>query len=155
MPKLRLSQLRQHPLFPRMIQIIIGLVVLWILYAIFSGTSDGRKSVDMDMEKVLAKEQEAVAKTKPIRPLENAPLFSYQIQSGDNLSSIFVRLGVPYGDMLSVMDTDQNHLTLDTLRPGNTLKIWMDEDQKHLTKLEVEFTIANKVDLSDIGNFST
>ncbi|WP_194089494.1 peptidoglycan DD-metalloendopeptidase family protein [Vibrio hibernica] len=145
MPKLRLSQLRQHPLFPRMIQIIIGLVFLWFLYAIFSGTSDGRKSVDMDMEKVLAKEQEAVAKTKPIRPLENAPLFSYQIQSGDNLSSIFVRLGVPYGDMLSVMDTDQNHLTLDTLRPGNTLKIWMDEDQKHLTKLEVEFTIANKV----------
>ncbi|WP_153448832.1 peptidoglycan DD-metalloendopeptidase family protein [Vibrio algicola] len=145
MSKQRLSQLRQHPSFPLAMKIAAGLVVLFILYAIISGSGDGRKSVPMDMDKILAKEKLAVAKTQPIMPLKDAPLYAYEIQPGDNLSSIFVRLGVPYGDMLSVMDTDQNHLTLDTLKPGNILKIWMDEKQQHLTKLEVEFTIADRV----------
>ncbi|WP_105901768.1 peptidoglycan DD-metalloendopeptidase family protein [Vibrio gangliei] len=145
MSKQFFSKLRQHPQFPLMLKVGAAVIVLFILIAIIVDSGDGRKTVSMDMDKILAEEAKAVAATKPVHVDENLPLFAYQIQDGDNLSSIFVRLGVPYSDMLSVMDTDQNHLTLDTLTPGDTLKIWMDEDRQHLTKLEVEFTLANKV----------
>lgn len=145
MSKSKISNIRQHPRFPLMLKIGAAFVVLFIIIALVAESGDGRKSVSLDMDKILSDEAKAVAETKPVHVDENVPLYSYQIQDGDNLSSIFVRLGVPYGDMLSVMDTDQNHLTLDTLRPGDILKIWMDENQEHLTKLEVEFTLADKV----------
>ncbi len=145
MSKSKISNIRQHPRFPLMLKIGAAFVVLFIIIALVAESGDGRKSVSLDMDKILSDEAKAVADTKPVHVDENVPLYSYQIQDGDNLSSIFVRLGVPYGDMLSVMDTDQNHLTLDTLRPGDILKIWMDENQEHLTKLEVEFTLADKV----------
>ncbi|HCH02080.1 MAG TPA: peptidase M23 [Vibrio sp.] len=144
MSKQKFAELRQHPKFPLMLKLGVAFVVLLIIVLI-AESGNGRKSVPMDMDKILADEAKAVAATEPVHVDENVPLYSYEIQDGDNLSSIFVRLGVPYGDMLSVMDTDQNHLTLDTLRPGDILKIWMDEDLEHLTKLEVEFTLADRV----------
>ncbi|MGV3002970.1 peptidoglycan DD-metalloendopeptidase family protein [Vibrio sp.] len=144
MSKQKFAKFRQNPKFPLMLKIGVAFVVLLII-VFMAESGDGRKSVPMDMDKILADEAKAVAATKPVHVDENVPLYSYEIQDGDNLSSIFVRLGVPYGDMLSVMDTDQNHLTLDTLRPGDILKIWMDEDLEHLSKLEVEFTLADRV----------
>lgn len=145
MSKQTFSKFKQHPRFPLLLKIGAAFIALFIILAFIIESGDGRKSVSLDIDRILAEEAKAVAATKPVHVDEDLPLFSYQIQDGDNLSSIFVRLGVPYGDMLSVMDTDQNHLTLDTLTPGDTLKIWMDEKQQHLTKLEVEFTLVDKV----------
>ncbi|MFV0574479.1 MAG: peptidoglycan DD-metalloendopeptidase family protein [Vibrio sp.] len=90
--------------------------------------------------------KEAKAPTAATEPVdEDAPRYGYTIQEGDNLSSILARFNVPYTEVMSIMDTDQNNLTLDTLNPGDTLKLWIDEKDEHLTKFEVQFSPANKV----------
>ena len=77
--------------------------------------------------------------------LESAPDYSYTIQKGDNLSSIFDQLGFPYSDLLKVMEADLNYLMLDTLKPGNQLLFWGTEGQNHLSKMILQFNIADKV----------
>ncbi|EKM21508.1 hypothetical protein VCHENC01_4051 [Vibrio harveyi] len=73
------------------------------------------------------------------------PNFEYQIQAGDNLSSIFSQLGFGYSSLMKVMETDLNFLALDTLKPGNTLRFWRDESTGELEKMELQFSIADKV----------
>ena len=77
--------------------------------------------------------------------LDSAPDYSYTIQKGDNLSSIFDQLGFPYSDLLKVMEADLNYLMLDTLKPGNQLLFWGTEGQNHLSKMILQFNIADKV----------
>lgn len=86
----------------------------------------------------------------------NLPQYEYMIQSGDSLSEIFMKLGLPYSDLLKLMETDLNHLRIDTLQPGNTLRFWVAPDGKHLEKLELEFNIAQKVQytLLDDGSYA-
>lgn len=79
---------------------------------------------------------------------ESVPEFSYQIQSGDNLSTIFERLGYPYSDLMEIMEEDLNYLMLDTLKPGNNLLFWRSEDGNHLQRMVLEFNIADKVSYS-------
>ncbi|MCV3264799.1 peptidoglycan DD-metalloendopeptidase family protein [Vibrio harveyi] len=74
-----------------------------------------------------------------------SPNFEYQIQAGDNLSSIFSQLGFGYSSLMKVMETDLNFLALDTLKPGNTLRFWRDESTGELEKMELQFSIADKV----------
>lgn len=157
MSKQFFSQLRQHRHFPLMLKIGAAFVALLIIFIIMAESNNGRKSVPLDISKILSNEAKSAAETQPDYMDESVPLYSYQIQNGDNLSSILGRLGVPYSDMLSMMETDQNHLTLDTLRPNDILKMWMNEDGTHLTKLEVEFTLADKVVFtrnSDDGSYT-
>ncbi|MGF1708791.1 peptidoglycan DD-metalloendopeptidase family protein [Enterovibrio baiacu] len=73
------------------------------------------------------------------------PDYEYTIQSGDSLSQIFMKLGIPYSDLLNLMETDLNHLRIDTLQPGDILRFWVDGSAKHLDKLELEFNVASKV----------
>ncbi|BBM66443.1 peptidoglycan DD-metalloendopeptidase family protein [Vibrio alfacsensis] len=73
------------------------------------------------------------------------PNFEYQIQAGDNLSTIFSQLGFGYSSLMKVMETDLNFLALDTLKPGNTLRFWRDESTGELDKMELQFSIADKV----------
>ena len=73
------------------------------------------------------------------------PNFEYQIQAGDNLSTIFSQLGFGYGSLMKVMETDLNFLALDTLKPGNTLRFWRNESTGELEKMELQFSIADKV----------
>ncbi|YCO00624.1 peptidoglycan DD-metalloendopeptidase family protein [Vibrio sp. VNB-15] len=73
------------------------------------------------------------------------PNFEYQIQAGDNLSTIFSQLGLGYSSLMQVMETDLNFLALDTLKPGNTLRFWLDESTGELDKMELQFSIADKV----------
>ncbi|WP_154124475.1 peptidoglycan DD-metalloendopeptidase family protein [Grimontia hollisae] len=73
------------------------------------------------------------------------PAYEYAIQTGDNLSEIFMRLGLPYSELQKLMEADLNHLRIDTLRPGDILRFWVDPTGKHLKKLELEFNIASKV----------
>ncbi|AXY02792.1 peptidase M23 [Vibrio alfacsensis] len=72
------------------------------------------------------------------------PNFEYQIQAGDNLSTIFSQLGFGYSSLMKVMETDLNFLALDTLKPGNTLRFWRDESTGELDKMELQFSIADK-----------
>ncbi|CZF85389.1 Murein DD-endopeptidase MepM [Grimontia celer] len=83
------------------------------------------------------------------------PAYEYTIQTGDSLSEIFMKLGIPYSDLLKLMEADLNHLRIDTLRPDDILRFWVDPAGKHLQKLELEFNIASKaqyVQLDD-GSF--
>ncbi|HHX8440608.1 TPA: peptidoglycan DD-metalloendopeptidase family protein [Vibrio diabolicus] len=73
------------------------------------------------------------------------PNFEYQIQAGDNLSTIFSQLGFGYSSLMKVMETDLNYLALDTLKPGNTLRFWRDDATGELEKMELQFSIADKV----------
>lgn len=77
--------------------------------------------------------------------LDSAPDYSYTIRKGDNLSSIFDQLGFPYSDLLKVMEADLNYLMLDTLKPGNQLLFWSTKGQNHLSKMILQFNIADKV----------
>lgn len=72
------------------------------------------------------------------------PSYEYVIQKGDNLSSIFTKLGFGYQEMMQVMETDLSYLSLDTLRPGNTLRFWSEEDHR-LSKMMLEFSPVDKV----------
>lgn len=72
------------------------------------------------------------------------PNYEYQIQQGDNLSSIFNQLGFRYSEMMKVMETDLNYLVLDTLKPGDTLRFWRDEATGNLAKMELVFNVADK-----------
>ncbi|MCV5391036.1 hypothetical protein OFC62_40580, partial [Escherichia coli] len=38
-----------------------------------------------------------------------------------------------------------NYLALDTLKPGNTLRFWRDDATGELAKMELQFSIADKV----------
>ncbi len=73
------------------------------------------------------------------------PNFEYQIQAGDNLSTIFSQLGFGYSSLMKVMETDLNYLALDTLKPGNILRFWRDDMEGELLKMELQFSIADKV----------
>ncbi|MDA9557248.1 peptidoglycan DD-metalloendopeptidase family protein [Vibrio sp.] len=83
------------------------------------------------------------------------PTLEYQIQRGDNLSSIFARLEIDYKSLNRIMSTDKDYLALDTLRPGNMLKFWVDE-QGQLDKMELEFSIVEQAVYSklDDGSFA-
>lgn len=72
------------------------------------------------------------------------PDYEYEIQSGDNLSSIFTQLGFTYQEMMKVMETDLNYLALDTLKPGNILRFWKGQDGKSLAKMELEFSMVER-----------
>ncbi|CAM4175205.1 peptidoglycan DD-metalloendopeptidase family protein [Vibrio agarivorans] len=81
------------------------------------------------------------------------PSYEYVIQKGDNLSSIFNKLGFGYQEMMQVMETDLNYLSLDTLRPGNTLRFWSEEDHR-LSKMMLEFNAVDKVVYSRLDDDS-
>lgn len=76
---------------------------------------------------------------------EDTPDYSYVIQEGDNLNSIFTHLGFSYNDMMKVLEADLNFLSLDTLQPGNTLQFWKTADNEYLLKMVLIFNIAEKV----------
>ncbi|ATF09966.1 peptidoglycan DD-metalloendopeptidase family protein [Candidatus Enterovibrio altilux] len=81
----------------------------------------------------------------PVLEVFEMPDYEYTIQSGDNLSQIFTKLNIPYKNLLSLMETDLNHLRIDTLQPGDILRFWIHDTAKNLNKLELEFNIASKV----------
>jgi murein DD-endopeptidase MepM/ murein hydrolase activator NlpD len=89
------------------------------------------------VERILDAKTASLAVTTP-------PSFEYQIQAGDNLSSIFSQLGFGYSSLMKVMETDLNFLALDTLKPGNTLRFWRNEETGELEKMELQFSIADK-----------
>ncbi len=76
--------------------------------------------------------------------IRDVPDYEYVIQAGDNLSTIFDQLGFGYSELMKIMETDLNFLALDTLKPGNTLRFWRDEETGNLSKMELEFSLVER-----------
>lgn len=116
--------------------------VVLLIVALFSQSQDGRKYVELN---IASSPEPSLAQldNTPIR--EPAPTYSYRIKRGDNLSVVFSRLGFAYSDLTKIMEEDVNHLALDTLKPGNTLKFWADDESGQLIKMELEFNPADRV----------
>ncbi|MRY60861.1 peptidase M23, partial [Parabacteroides distasonis] len=123
---------------------ILGLpLIAAIGVALQSSQSDLTKTIDLDLPDSTV--IESILSPSSVAVVIEPPTFEYQIQTGDNLSSIFNQLGFSYKSMMSVMETDLNFLALDTLRPGNTLRFWRDEATGELSKMELKFSVADKV----------
>ncbi|WP_194435857.1 peptidoglycan DD-metalloendopeptidase family protein [Vibrio fluminensis] len=113
------------------------------LVAVFAMTSTGNQSptsrtIDLSLPESALVEKILQESTE----VKDMPNYEYQIRVGDNLSSIFDQLGFGYSDLMKIMETDLNYLALDTLKPGNTLRFWRDEDTKQLAKMELEFSLV-------------
>ncbi len=77
------------------------------------------------------------------------PDFSYTIQRGDTLSTIFDMLDVGQASMYQVLESDVSILALDTLKPGDQLSFWLKDGQ--LDQLELRFSPAHQVVFSRVG----
>lgn len=71
--------------------------------------------------------------------------YAYSISEGDSLSHIFNMLRLPQSTMYEILETDLALLALDTLKPGNTLRFWLDSQTQQLNKLEIVFSLAHTV----------
>ncbi len=72
------------------------------------------------------------------------PQFEYTVKKGDSLSVIFEQLGFSYRELMSIMETDLDYLLLDTIRPGDELRFWQDDQSKSLLKMELSLNVAEK-----------
>lgn len=77
--------------------------------------------------------------------LDNPPALEYKIQEGDTLSGLFERFNLSQKVMYQILESDLDVLALDTLKPGNRLRFWLDETNQKLTKLELYFNPAQQV----------
>lgn len=130
-------------------------VTLFVLSTLFCGqavaeSASQRKFVELNLELSESPDQLVLNDVSDANDYE-PPTFKYIIQTGDNLSGIFGNFGIPYSDLLKVMETDLNYLSLDTLRPGNTLQFWVD-DTNELLKMELGFNLAEKVQYERKGD---
>ncbi|UUM33072.1 peptidoglycan DD-metalloendopeptidase family protein [Vibrio japonicus] len=82
------------------------------------------------------------------------PDYEYTIQSGDTLSVIFEQLGFGYSELMSVMATDLNYLALDTLKPGNKLRFWKNDENGNLQKMELVFSLVESAVYSRLDDGS-
>ncbi|WP_407702404.1 murein DD-endopeptidase MepM [Vibrio algarum] len=132
------------PLKNRLLATALPLVAFITLLSLsVDSKKEDRQFVPIQLKEMPTYEN-ASSKTDP-QQIESAPEYSYIIQKGDNLSSIFEQLGFPYSDLLKVMEADLNYLMLDTLQPGNQLLFWAEEGEKHLSKMILQFNSADKV----------
>ncbi|WP_067658712.1 peptidoglycan DD-metalloendopeptidase family protein [Ferrimonas marina] len=77
--------------------------------------------------------------------LERPPRLEYSVAKGDTLSGIFNRFSISQRQMYEVLEADYALLALDTLRPGDGLRFWVDEADNSLERMEVVFDLAHKV----------
>ena len=99
-----------------------------------------RIPIDLDIDTL-------IAQLKPTTQVENIasrPDFIHKITSGDTLSGLFMQASVDQKTMYRVLEADLNVLALDTLKPGNQIRFWLD-DKGELEKLELYFSAARQV----------
>lgn len=71
--------------------------------------------------------------------------YYYTIGKGDTLSQIFDMLRIPQATMYEILESDLAVLALDTIKPGDGLRFWIDPDTQELSKLELAFSRAHIV----------
>ncbi|WP_223293084.1 MULTISPECIES: peptidoglycan DD-metalloendopeptidase family protein [Shewanella] len=128
--------------------LLIGAVILWPTN---KELLPQRIPIDLDIESLVAQLTPATPMTNIISRAD----FNHEITSGDTLSGLFVQASVDQQTMYRVLEADLNVLALDTLKPGNLIKFWLD-DQGELTKLELYFSAARQVVFTrfDDGSFN-
>ncbi|MEZ9923309.1 peptidase M23 [Vibrio breoganii] len=144
----KLNQLNQQSR-SRLKKALLILPLIFGVSAVWSQSQGERKFVDLNIESIA---MPAVASAENSSVIEARPTYSYTIKKGDNLSVIFAKLGVSYKSLLSIMEEDLNHLSLDTLRPGDKLTFWIDEASGSLDKMELEFNPADKVQFTRVDD---
>jgi len=82
------------------------------------------------------------------------PDYEYQIAPGDTLSAIFELLRISQRTMYQVLESDLSILALDTLKPGDNLRFWINRETGELTKLELAFSLAHQVVFTRVDNNS-
>jgi len=129
--------------------LLIGAVMLWPTN---HQMLPQRIPIDLDID---ARVSQISSTVTPKSVLVVQPAFDKRIISGDTLSGLFVQAGVDQQTMYRVLEADLNILALDTLKPGNEIKFWLD-DKGELEKLELYFSAARQVVFSrfDDGSYN-
>ncbi|BAJ02914.1 peptidoglycan DD-metalloendopeptidase family protein [Shewanella violacea] len=110
-----------------------------------------RIPIDLDIETMIAQLNPSI----PVEHIFTGPDFTHKITSGDTLGKLFMQANVGQQTMYRVLEADLNVLALDTLKPGNQIKFWLD-DKGELEKLELYFSAAHQVVFTrfDDGSFN-
>ena len=127
---------------PPVHKVLSLLLTLLVLAIMFLGKSENSET--LELPKLVSSEAgftEYEYKLTTMYP-EN---YAYSISKGDSLSYIFDMLRIPQSTMYEILETDLAILALDTLKPGNSLRFWLDSQTQQLDKLEIEFSLAHKV----------
>ncbi|MBT3145255.1 peptidoglycan DD-metalloendopeptidase family protein [Neptunomonas phycophila] len=136
----------QLPSAHKLITIILTLAVLGF---IFIGGHNNSKQ--LELPKIAATQLENIDTHESDDWQEsNNELFVpedyyYTIGKGDTLSQIFDMLRIPQATMYEILESDLAVLALDTIKPGDNLRFWMNPDTHELSKLELEFSRAHIV----------
>jgi murein DD-endopeptidase MepM/ murein hydrolase activator NlpD len=120
----------------------LPLLAAAVFYQSFSGHNLS-KTVDLQIRSDSVA-QSTVVFEQELETTIKHPKFEYTVQKGDSLSEIFEQLGFSYRELMSIMETDLDYLLLDTIRPGDELRFWQDDDNKSLLKMELSLNIAEK-----------
>ena len=128
---------------------VFPVVAAALFFTLISDTS-GRKVVPIQFKDMPT--YEVASDSTPANTVADIPNYVYTIKKGDNLSSIFDKLGFAYSDMMKVMEADINFLMLDTLKPGNDLLFWRGEEGKNLDKMVLKFSIADQVSYTRLSD---
>nr|WP_040571944.1 peptidoglycan DD-metalloendopeptidase family protein [Shewanella benthica] len=128
--------------------LIIAAAILWPTN---NQSMPQRIPIDLDIDSL-------ITQLKPRTRVENIitrPDFMHKITSGDTLSGLFMQASVDQQTMYRVLEADLNVLALDTLKPGNQIKFWLD-DKGELEKLQLYFSAAHQVVFTrfDDGSFN-
>lgn len=140
---LPLSEAKQRPISSQKLKLSLAFTlpfisVLLVLNNAPSPQTTGMVELSLDSVATSFAPEQVLMEASSERP----PSFAYVVKQGDSLSQIFDRLGFPYSDMMSVMETDSDYLILDTIRPGDQLRFWQTENDNQLERLEVSRNIA-------------
>lgn len=131
---------------------IMGLSVITFL-VFFNINKDPGRSIPLHLSESLTSTQDHASKDYlKVYESPNVPDYEYKIRPGNTLSQIFSTLGIPYRDLLRIMEADLRHLRIDTLQPNDVLHVWMDTKGKHLEKLELELSLSSKISYTRLPN---
>lgn len=130
---------------PPLHKILSLILTLIVLIAIFAGDNNAVRKLTIPNTLNLSETAplETTTSNQTIAPYPED--FFYTISSGDTLSSIFDMLRISQASMYDILETDLALLALDTLKPGDSLRFWLNPETEALDKLEIEFNPAHKV----------
>lgn len=123
----------------KLLMITGGLVGIALLWPSQQQMLPQRIPVALDIESLVMPVEQAISD-----PVDARPDYVKTIVSGDTLSGLFLDANVDQQTMYKVLEADLNILALDTLKPGNIIRFWLD-DSGQLTQLELYFNAARQV----------
>lgn len=128
--------------------LIIAAAILWPTN---NESMPQRIPIDLDIDTLIAQ----LTPTTQVENIITRPDFIHKITRGDTLSGLFMQASVDQQTMYRVLEADLNVLALDTLKPGNQIKFWLD-DKGGLEKLQLYFSAAHQVVFTrfDDGSFN-